>query len=138
MLDQAPVYLKPQVFCLVSLLAMLTRTFPLVSVAVSVPWIVSHHCAIMKVGGEHKHIVKDPLHHVLSLLLAARVKGGHARSRLHPGIVFWVVGEVPVQILATLKLKNPIRFNCISEIAHVLPTVYLPVTPEHCLYLELA
>ena len=84
------------------MLAMLTRTSPLVSVAVSVPRIVGHHCAVVKVGREHKHVVDDPLHHVLGLLFAARVEGRHTRSRLHPGAVLWVVGEIPVEILATL------------------------------------
>ena len=58
-----------------TLLAMLTRTLPLVSGAVTVPWIICHHCAVVKVGREHEHVVEDPLHHVLSLLLAAGVEG---------------------------------------------------------------
>ena len=82
---------------------MLTICAPLCSIAcVIVPGIVCHHSAVVKVGREHEHIVKDPLHHVLSLLLPSRVKGRQARSRVHPVTVRWVVGEVPVQILAAL------------------------------------
>ena len=100
---------------------MLTRTLPLVSGAVTVPWIICHHCAVVKVGREHEHVVEDPLHHVLSLLLAAGVEGWHTGSRLHPGIVLWMVWEIPVEILATLIenhghfLLHPRTSSCLTH-----------------------
>ena len=89
---------------------MLTISAPLSSIAVPVPGIVGHHSAVVKIGREHENIVEDPFHHVPSLLLPARVKGGHTRSRIHPTTVSRVVGEVPVEILATLIEENCDRF----------------------------
>ena len=107
---------------------MLTICAPLCSIAcVIVPGIVCHHSAVVKVGREHEHIVKDPLHHVLCLLLPSWVERGQARSRIHPVTVSRVVREVPVQILAALINESSDKFLMDVEwklcLTHCVPPI---------------